>query len=134
MSKIDGTIKNAHRDGNVVVGTIYGDRKKRFPDGTKIHTSRVMEELPDSIIRTRNSVYKIEWTNTPTEIEKWNEFKSNETIALECVSNRDALIIKSILGSLELYGISEQVKRIESALNAKDIIIAELKAKIKELS
>lgn len=69
--EIHGTIKNAWRDtwgavdGNgtvtVVCGHIFGDTKNRFHDGQSIHTSAVLEELPDNIIRTRNSIYKVEW-------------------------------------------------------------------------
>ena len=48
--------------GNVVViGIIYNDTKKRFEDGTKINTSKVLKaDFEKGIIKTRNSVYSLE--------------------------------------------------------------------------
>ncbi|CAH1656892.1 hypothetical protein CHELA1G11_11188 [Hyphomicrobiales bacterium] len=45
--------------GRVAVGWIYGDRKGRFADGMQIRTSVIVEDLPDNVVRTRNSVYKL---------------------------------------------------------------------------
>ena len=59
---IHGTIKNAVRDYlGCVSGSIYGDTKGRFQDGDFIRTSKIIKELPNNIIRTRNSVYRCEW-------------------------------------------------------------------------
>lgn len=48
-------------DGIAVVGQIYGDAKRRFPDGRLIMTSKVLTSLPKvvsgNVIRTRNSRY-----------------------------------------------------------------------------
>lgn len=51
--------------GRVVVGQIYGDKKGRFPDGALVSTGPVIEELDGGIIRTRNSVYKMELGRHP---------------------------------------------------------------------
>lgn len=47
--------------GVIAVGAIYGDREQRWPDGTRI-TISFIQSGPDEngIIRTRNSVYKVE--------------------------------------------------------------------------
>jgi CobQ-like glutamine amidotransferase family enzyme len=48
-------------DGIAVVGQIYGDTKRRFPDGRWIMTSTVLTPrrnvVSGNIIRTRNSRY-----------------------------------------------------------------------------
>lgn len=63
--QIDATIKSAWKEKwgehTIILGQIYGDKKSRFPDGKFIHTSYVVEELPDGVFKTRNSVYKVEW-------------------------------------------------------------------------
>lgn len=60
---IDAEIRNAtiedwggHR---VIIGAIYNDTKGRFRDGDVIHTSAIVEELPEGVYRTRNSAYKV---------------------------------------------------------------------------
>jgi hypothetical protein len=35
--------------------------KIRFSDGATATTSPILEELPDNIVRTKNSTYKVEW-------------------------------------------------------------------------
>jgi hypothetical protein len=51
----------AFLDGFAVVGQIYGDTKRRFPDGRWIMTSRVLTSRPKvangNVIQTRNSRY-----------------------------------------------------------------------------
>lgn len=44
----------------VVWGYIYGDRKRRFEDGTFIHTSVVLTCNSDGVYTTMNSKYKVE--------------------------------------------------------------------------
>lgn len=45
----------------IVRGYIYNDIKKRFEDGTYIHTSMVLKaDFVSGIIETRNSVYHLE--------------------------------------------------------------------------
>jgi len=62
---VDGTLRNARvvpcGNGSLAIGRIYDDRKERFRDGEQVRTSRILEG-PDAngIIRTRNSVYRIE--------------------------------------------------------------------------
>jgi hypothetical protein len=49
--------------GTVLWGTMYGDQKGRFVDGTVLHTSRIREVSADSegvYVATMNSVYKVE--------------------------------------------------------------------------
>lgn len=48
--------------GNVIIwGAIYNDIKNRFPDGTKIHTSKVLKaDFVNGVIETKNSVYHLE--------------------------------------------------------------------------
>jgi hypothetical protein len=70
--ELDGTIKNAviapiyGRDQMRASGNLYGDRKGRFSDGEWIHTSAIVSG-PDEhgIVRTRNSVYRIELAESP---------------------------------------------------------------------
>jgi hypothetical protein len=51
--------------GRVAVGKIYGDGKGRFADGMQIRTSVIVEDLPDNVVRTRNSVYKLVFGPAP---------------------------------------------------------------------
>lgn len=47
-------------DGQVMNGAIYGDTRRRWPDGTPIHTSLVLSKGPwveGDVIQTRNSHY-----------------------------------------------------------------------------
>lgn len=62
--EITGTIKNAvwHYTGSIY-GPVYGDVHKRFDDGQPIWTSTVMEDLGNGLYRTRNSIYKVEFSN-----------------------------------------------------------------------
>ena len=61
---IDGIIKNASvypiGSGRVISGRIEGDAKGRWPDGTLIRTSYIVEELPGGVYRTRNSTCGVE--------------------------------------------------------------------------
>lgn len=54
----DAEIRDAVILGDRIHGTIYGDRKKRFEDGTFIHTS-VIQSHHDDIYVTMNTVYKV---------------------------------------------------------------------------
>lgn len=59
-----GQLEEWQFSGGVVWGKIYGDRKNRFPDGSYIHTSLVLEcstrQMKEgSIIETRNSIYRL---------------------------------------------------------------------------
>ena len=52
--------------GVVVVGTVYNDIKGRFPDGTLIHTSMVLQaDFVNGVIETRNSVYHLDMHSHP---------------------------------------------------------------------
>lgn len=45
----------------VVIGKIYNDIKKRFVDGTKIHTSKILKaDFISGLVETLNSVYHLE--------------------------------------------------------------------------
>lgn len=62
---ITGTIKNARLRGTLpddayLSGNLFDDTRKRFADGDYIHTSRIVEVLPDSVYRTLHSTYKVE--------------------------------------------------------------------------
>jgi hypothetical protein len=47
-------------ENNRIVGKIYGDKKKRFPDGRIVRTSEIkMVDFPNSIAETENTVYKL---------------------------------------------------------------------------
>lgn len=48
--------------GSVIIsGEIYNDIKKRFVDGTKIHTSKILKaDFVNGIVETLNSVYHLE--------------------------------------------------------------------------
>ena len=52
-------LKNWSKVGQVIYGDIYGDTKGRFPDGTYIRTSRVME-VDEDFAYTMNSIYKLD--------------------------------------------------------------------------
>lgn len=45
--------------GDRLCGRIYGDRKGRFIDGTKVLTTAVKTRFPGDIFRTRNTTYKV---------------------------------------------------------------------------
>lgn len=59
----DGELRGARRtivgESTILTGRIYGDRKGRFADGEWVHTSRILEELPGDVFRTRNSTYVV---------------------------------------------------------------------------
>lgn len=64
--EIHGTIEQWHREQVsrkefIIYGYVYGDTKGRFPDGTYIQTSGVMNRAikEGDIVKTRNSVYKL---------------------------------------------------------------------------
>ena len=45
----------------IIYGYIYNDIKKRFEDGTYIHTSKVLKaDFVNGVVETRNSVYYLE--------------------------------------------------------------------------
>jgi hypothetical protein len=45
----------------IIYGYIYNDIKKRFEDGTYIHTSKVLKaDFVNGVVETRNSVYHLE--------------------------------------------------------------------------
>ena len=57
-------IKNADIIYCRVVGTIYGDEKGRFPDGSTIRTSEVQDFWKNNgknYIKTKNSIYEVEY-------------------------------------------------------------------------
>lgn len=42
-------------------GTIYNDAKKRFEDGTRISTSRVLiADLVNGVVQTKNTTYNLD--------------------------------------------------------------------------
>lgn len=52
------------RQGMVIKGEIYNDIKKRFEDGTVIHTSIVLKaDFVNGVVETLNSVYHLELKN-----------------------------------------------------------------------
>lgn len=54
-------IKRTNNGSVIIYGIIYNDIKKRFPDGTEIHTSKVLKaDFVNGVIETRNSVYHLE--------------------------------------------------------------------------
>lgn len=63
QTEIDGVLKNVYFEQifnqRIAIGSIYDDRKGRFPDGHVIHTSAINKQ-EDDVIWTRNSVYRIE--------------------------------------------------------------------------
>lgn len=53
-------VKEIHK-GCVVEGEIFDDIKKRWKDGTRIHTSRVLKiDFVNGVVETLNSVYHLE--------------------------------------------------------------------------
>ncbi len=59
-----GELRNARRVQlgirNYLVGEIYGDKKCRWPDGTKIKTSNIVAHYHnDDSFLTGNSLYKV---------------------------------------------------------------------------
>ena len=64
-TEIHGVLKNVtysdHTGGRVAHGDIFGDTKGRFRDGENVRTSFILEGPDeDGVIRTRNSVYRVE--------------------------------------------------------------------------
>ena len=53
-------ITRVNNDFVIIYGNIYNDIKGRFPDGTDIHTSKVLKiNFVDGVVETRNSVYHL---------------------------------------------------------------------------
>jgi hypothetical protein len=61
--KITAELHNWERDPrNIFWGDIHGDTKERWKNGTRIHTSLVLEKLDCGdffLIQTLNSIYKL---------------------------------------------------------------------------
>ena len=55
----DAELRDAVEFNGHLIGTIYGDKKRRFLDGDEVRTSFITGKLPGGIYRTRNSVYKV---------------------------------------------------------------------------
>ena len=48
-------------DSVIIFGEIYNDIKKRFADGTEIHTSKILKaDFMNGVVETLNSVYHLE--------------------------------------------------------------------------
>ena len=54
-------ILNAYEEGDRIHGRVYCDRENRFLDGELMTTSTIVERVAPTIIRTRNSLYKVMW-------------------------------------------------------------------------
>jgi len=64
MYEVTGRLESWHIDNifpNIIWGFIYGDAKRRWKDGTRIHTSYIVtpteEWIEGAEIKTQNSVY-----------------------------------------------------------------------------
>ena len=58
--KYGGVIKNWYSDGVVVRGDLYGDPNQRFPEGTFIRTSKVVDiDLENMKVETLNTIYDL---------------------------------------------------------------------------
>lgn len=55
-------IKNGVWLGRVIYGNIYGDIRKRFPDGEAIHTSQIVDRLSIDLFQTLHAIYKVEFS------------------------------------------------------------------------
>lgn len=64
MNNITGEIRDAvwHYTGSIY-GKVYNDVRKRWGDGTPIWTSTVLEDLGNGLYRTRNSVYRVDFSD-----------------------------------------------------------------------
>ena len=82
--EIVGTLHNAYREGDRLIGKVYGDTRGRFLDGDVIVTSSVVEQLPDYVFRTRNSTYKV---------ESWREDVAARKTVEGANTNRKRLVI-----------------------------------------
>lgn len=66
--QITGVLRNARRvpkgsqdpRAPCLNGDIFNDVRGRFADGSNVTTSTVLEEQPDDVFVTRNSVYRVE--------------------------------------------------------------------------
>lgn len=59
-------------DGVILIGEIYGDRKKRFADGESVRTSFVKQSLGHDIFKTKNSVYDVQsWVGNAPDVSKY---------------------------------------------------------------
>jgi len=59
---------NLSADAKIAWGNVIGDSKRRFVDGTRIHTSLILK-IEGDLIHTLNSVYRIvgEYTEVSRE-------------------------------------------------------------------
>ena len=54
------TITLVNKKDVIINGFIYNDIKKRFEDGTHIHTSKVLKaDFVNGVVETRNSIYHL---------------------------------------------------------------------------
>lgn len=66
-AKIDADLRNVYfvpcqmgPQKRIACGEIFGDHRRRWPDGTDVYTSYIVSGPDaDGVIRTRNSVYRI---------------------------------------------------------------------------
>lgn len=61
IGEFTAVILNAYEADGRISGRCYCDRERRFLDGELITTSPIVERIAPTIIRTRNSTYKVMW-------------------------------------------------------------------------
>ncbi len=61
--EITATLTDAYwaEGGRCISGVILEDGKGRFPTGTRVRTSLIVEEIEPGVFKTLNSVYKVEF-------------------------------------------------------------------------
>lgn len=55
--------KSTGKPERLIMGYVY--KHPKFPDGTPIHTSRLIEYIGNNLLQTKNSLYRvIDWDNS----------------------------------------------------------------------
>ena len=66
MHKQEASLRNWRFEGPVLIGNVYGH--PRFPNGHKIHTSRIVNfNKRSGIVETLHTFYRLEDYNEPEE-------------------------------------------------------------------
>jgi hypothetical protein len=121
MTELTGVLRHARRDGDRLIGCVYGDTKGRFEDGDSIVTSRVVSEEGD-IVRTRFSVYRVEsWAGAMPNAVVAPMALTVEQHLLSCLAEECAEVAERVSKALR-FGIGE-VQPGQSLTNAERIVV-----------
>lgn len=64
---LSDVVKMQSLSGFYLSGIITGDRQKRFPEGVRVHTTKIIKKITEDVVRTKSgTVYRIRnWLPDP---------------------------------------------------------------------